>query len=87
MARRKAKSQLPGGFDPKRFLARVGGGRTVARFLPGNRIFAQGDAGNAVFYIQEGRVKLTVVSRQGKEAVIALNFSGWFNSLLLGPRS
>jgi CRP/FNR family transcriptional regulator, cyclic AMP receptor protein len=78
MARRKAISQLPGGFDPKRFLARVGSGRSVERFLSGNGIFAQGDPANAVFYIQEGQVKLTVVSRQGKEAVIGILGAGDF---------
>jgi CRP/FNR family transcriptional regulator, cyclic AMP receptor protein len=78
MARRKVTSQLPSGFDPKRFLARVGRGRSVTKFLPRNRIFAQGDPANAVFYIQEGRVKLTVVSRQGKEAVIAILGAGDF---------
>ena len=78
MARRKAKPQLPSGFDPKRFLAGVPSRRSVAKFLPGNRIFAQGDLANAVFYIQEGRVKLTVVSRQGKEAVIAILGAGDF---------
>ena len=60
------------------FLARVGRGRSVAKFRPGNRVFAQGDAANAVFYIQEGRVKLTVVSRQGKEAIIAILGAGDF---------
>jgi CRP-like cAMP-binding protein len=78
MARRKSKLQLPSGFDSKGFLAKVGSGRSVARFLPGNRIFAQGDPANAVFYIQEGRVKLTVVSRQGKEAVIGILGAGDF---------
>ncbi|HUK18737.1 MAG TPA: Crp/Fnr family transcriptional regulator [Bryobacteraceae bacterium] len=80
MARRKAeaKPQLSAGFDPKRFLAHIGRGRSVARFLPSNRIFAQGDPANAVFYIQEGRVKLTVVSRAGKEAVIAILGAGDF---------
>jgi CRP-like cAMP-binding protein len=50
----------------------------VDSYLPNNRIFAQGDPANAVFYIQQGRVKLTVVSRQGKEAVIALLGTGDF---------
>jgi CRP/FNR family cyclic AMP-dependent transcriptional regulator len=77
MARRKVKS-LTDRFDVKRFLARVGRGRTVATFLPGNQVFAQGDPADAVFYIQEGRVKLTVVSRQGKEAVIAILGAGDF---------
>jgi CRP/FNR family transcriptional regulator, cyclic AMP receptor protein len=80
MAKRKArpKPRLPESFDPKRFLAKVGSGRTIARFLPGDGIFAQGDPANAAFYIQEGRVKLTVVSRQGKEAVVAILGPGDF---------
>jgi len=80
MARRKAsiKPEVPNGFDPKRFLAQVGRGRSIARFLPNNSIFAQGEPANAVFYIQTGRVKLTVVSRQGKEAVIAILGAGDF---------
>jgi CRP/FNR family cyclic AMP-dependent transcriptional regulator len=78
MVRRKTKPQLASGFDPKRFLAKIGTGRSVVKFLRGNRIFAQGDPANAVFYIQEGRVKLTVVSRQGKEAVIGILGSGDF---------
>jgi CRP/FNR family cyclic AMP-dependent transcriptional regulator len=80
MAKRKVrpKPHLPEAFDPKRFLAKVGGGRTIARFLPGDGIFAQGDPADAAFYIQEGRVKLTVVSRQGKEAVIGILGPGDF---------
>jgi CRP/FNR family transcriptional regulator, cyclic AMP receptor protein len=80
MTRRKrtAKAQLPKEFDPRRFLSGVGSGRSVAEFLPNDRIFAQGDPSNAVFYIQEGRVKLTVVSRQGKEAVVAILGTGDF---------
>ncbi|HLK67815.1 MAG TPA: Crp/Fnr family transcriptional regulator [Bryobacteraceae bacterium] len=78
MARRKVKSQLPPGFDPKRFLAGAGSGRSVTKFLPNNPIFAQGDPADAVFYIQEGRVKVTVISRQGKEAVIGILGTGDF---------
>ncbi len=78
MARRKAKPQLPSRFDPNRFLAKIGRGRSVAKYIRGKPIFAQGDPANAVFYIQEGRVKLTVVSRQGKEAVIAILGPGDF---------
>ena len=50
----------------------------MAKYPQGTSIFAQGDPGNAVFYIQEGSVKLTVVSRQGKEAVIAILGAGDF---------
>jgi CRP-like cAMP-binding protein len=74
MARRKApvKPPLSKSFDPIAFLAKVGAGRSGAKFPPGSCIFAQGDPADAVFYIQEGQVKLSVVSQQGKEAVVAI---------------
>ena len=80
MARRKTtvKPHLPKGFDPRRFLARVDAGRTVSEYPQNGRVFLQGEPANAVFYIQAGRVKLTVVSRQGKEAVIAILGAGDF---------
>jgi CRP/FNR family transcriptional regulator, cyclic AMP receptor protein len=59
-------------FDPQAFLAKVGAGRTLVTYYEQSPIFTQGNAADAVFYIQEGQVKLTVVSEQGKEAVIAL---------------
>jgi len=80
MAKRKAtaKPQRSTSFDPQAFLAKVGAGRSATKFPQSSRIFAQGDAADAVFYIQEGRVKLTVVSRQGKEAVIGILGAGDF---------
>jgi CRP/FNR family cyclic AMP-dependent transcriptional regulator len=59
-------------FDPKIFLAKVGEGRTIAEYSKDQMVFSQGDPANAVFYIQKGKIKLTVVSNNGKEAVIAL---------------
>jgi CRP/FNR family cyclic AMP-dependent transcriptional regulator len=59
-------------FDPKVFLAKVGKGRTRAEYPKNQQVFSQGDAADAIFYIQKGKVKLTVVSSQGKEAVIAI---------------
>jgi CRP-like cAMP-binding protein len=59
-------------FNPKTFLARISEGRTDASYPRKQVIFAQGDPADAVFYVQKGRVKLTVVSKQGKEAVVAL---------------
>ncbi|MFZ0777997.1 MAG: Crp/Fnr family transcriptional regulator [Xanthobacteraceae bacterium] len=59
-------------FDPKSFLARIGDGRTIGKYRKGDVIFSQGDPGDAVFYIQKGKAKLTVVSEQGREAVIAM---------------
>jgi CRP/FNR family transcriptional regulator, cyclic AMP receptor protein len=67
----KAARRIPG-FDPKTFLARVSNGRSVESYQRKQVIFAQGDPADAVFYIQDGRVKLTVVSKEGKEAVVAL---------------
>ena len=54
-------------FDPKSFLAQVGGGHSVGKCGKGQVVFSQGDTGDAVFYIQKGKVKITVVSEQGKE--------------------
>ena len=59
-------------FDPKVFLANADGGRTIAKHQKGKILFSQGDPADAVFYIQQGKVKLTVISEQGKEAVVAL---------------
>jgi CRP-like cAMP-binding protein len=59
-------------FDPHTFLTHIGAGRTLVTYRQHSPIFAQGDVADAVFYIQSGQVKLTVVSARGKEAVIAL---------------
>jgi CRP-like cAMP-binding protein len=58
-------------FNPKTFLAKIGEGRSVASYSPGETVFMQGDPADAVFYIQKGKVKVTVVSEQGKEAIVA----------------
>src|ERR1700737_3986334 len=65
-------------FDPRKFLATIGEGRTVVAFPEKQTIFAQGDAANAVFYIQEGKVRLTVVSKIGKEATLGILSAGQF---------
>jgi len=67
-----------GPFNPQTFLAQVGDSRTILLCQKHQILFAQGDTANAVFYIQEGWVKLTVVSPQGKEAVVAILGSGDF---------
>jgi CRP-like cAMP-binding protein len=59
-------------FDPNTFLATIGAGRKFVLFPKKERIFTQGDDSDAVFYIQTGRVKLTVVSKTGKEATIGI---------------
>ena len=66
----KGKGKLP--FDPQSFLAKVGEGRSIGRYRKNQIIFSQGERADAVFYIQRGKVKITVVSEQGKEAVIAI---------------
>ena len=65
-------------FDPKAFLARVGEGKTILKFEKNQHVFEQGDAADAVFYIQKGRVKLTVLSEHGKEAVVGILEPGQF---------
>jgi CRP/FNR family transcriptional regulator, cyclic AMP receptor protein len=59
-------------FNPKSFLAKVGEGRSIGRYSKDRIVFSQGYPADAVFYIQKGKVKLTVVSEQGKEAVVAI---------------
>ena len=59
-------------FDSKSFLAKVGEGRTICKYRKDDVAFSQGDPADAVFYIQKGKVKVTVVSEQGKEAVVAI---------------
>jgi CRP/FNR family cyclic AMP-dependent transcriptional regulator len=66
------KSKVKPKFDPKSFLAKANGGRSISTHPKRQIIFAQGDAADAVFYIRTGKVKITVVSKQGKEAVVAI---------------
>ena|SRR5579884_4177 len=75
-------------FNPKTLLDRIDGGKVTLKFAGNEAIFRQGDVANAVFYLQEGRVKLTVVSKQGKEAIIALLEEGSFfgEGCLVGQR-
>jgi CRP/FNR family transcriptional regulator, cyclic AMP receptor protein len=72
MARKRSK------FDYKAFLATIDGGRTIATVPKKQTVFVQGDSSDAVFYIQTGRVKLTVVSKSGKEATIGILSEGDF---------
>jgi CRP/FNR family transcriptional regulator, cyclic AMP receptor protein len=65
-------------FDVSDFLSKMDGGRTLQTFRKDEKIFAQGDPADAVFYIQEGKVKVSVLSQQGKEAVVALHGGGDF---------
>jgi len=65
-------------FDVHHFLSRTGLGRSILQYPAKSVIFAQGDPADAVFYLQKGRAKLTVVSKQGKEATVALLARGDF---------
>jgi CRP/FNR family transcriptional regulator, cyclic AMP receptor protein len=66
------------GFDPHAFLATIGDGRKFVLFAKKQSFFTQGDAADAVFYLQTGKVKLTVVSKTGKEATIGILGEGDF---------
>src|ERR1700730_9629038 len=72
----KRKGKLP--FDPKVFLSKVNGGRTISDYRRDQNVFTQGERADSVFFIQSGKVKKTVVSEQGKEAVVALLGTGDF---------
>jgi CRP-like cAMP-binding protein len=65
-------------FRPSAFLARTGLGRTILDLKKGQTVFSQGDVANAVFYVQKGKIRLTVISKRGKEATISLLGSGSF---------
>ncbi len=66
------KANSKASFDPAVFLATVDGGRSISNYRKGDGLFVQGDPADAVFYIQRGKVKITVLSEQGKEAVVAV---------------
>src|SRR5438876_8596837 len=72
----KRKAKLP--FDPKVFLSKVNGGRAISDYRKDQIVYTQGESADAVFYIRSGKVKSTVVSEQGKEAVVALLGTGDF---------
>jgi CRP-like cAMP-binding protein len=69
MSRRQIEKPV---FDPEVFLAKADGGRTVSTYLKDQVVFLQGDPADAVFFIQKGKVKISVLSEQGKEAVVAV---------------
>jgi CRP-like cAMP-binding protein len=72
MKRRSPNSKPAPAFDPQAFLASVGQGRSLVHYKKDDQVFSQGDGAEAVYYIQRGKIKLTVVSQQGKEAVVAI---------------
>ena len=65
-------------FDPKLFLTTVDGGRALTNYRKDDVVFSQGEPADAVFYIQKGKVKLVVASKQGKQAVVAILGEGEF---------
>ena len=74
-------------FDPKAFLTKVGDGKTITRYKPGEIIFKQGEPAGAVYYLQYGSIKESVVSDQGREAVVGMLEPGLFfgTACLDGP--
>ena len=75
---RAIATKKPSKFDPHLFLSTIDGGRKIAVFPKKHRIFAQGGTSDAVFYLQKGKIKLTVVSAKGKEATIGILNEGDF---------
>jgi CRP/FNR family transcriptional regulator, cyclic AMP receptor protein len=73
----EAKKKKPA-FNVKSFLSTLDGSRTLASYHKNEKIFSQGDPADAVFYIQDGKVKVSIVSELGKEAVVALHGKGDF---------
>jgi CRP/FNR family cyclic AMP-dependent transcriptional regulator len=73
----KRQKSVPA-FDPYAFLTRIEAGKTTRGYRSKEVVFAQGDAGDAVFFLQDGRVKLTVVSNRGKEAIVGVLERGSF---------
>src|SRR5450631_1841068 len=74
MANKRSKES----FDPQKFLAKVGTGKTISTYLTNQVIFAQGEVADTIFYIQKGGVKIVVLSDQGKEAVVGILEPGQF---------
>jgi CRP/FNR family cyclic AMP-dependent transcriptional regulator len=70
--------KLKASFDPKSLLAKIGKSKTPADYKKNQKVFTQGDPAGAIYYVQQGRIKLTVVSKEGKEAAIAILGPGAF---------
>jgi CRP/FNR family cyclic AMP-dependent transcriptional regulator len=70
--------QIKKAFDPQVFLGEVGVGRSIERYAKNQKIFSQGDIADAVLFIQKGKVKITVLSEHGKEAVVGIFAEGQF---------
>jgi len=74
----KTKERPRPPFDPKAFLAKAGGGKAITNYHERQVVFSQSDPADSIFFVQEGKIKLTVVSAHGKEAVIAILGEGAF---------
>jgi CRP/FNR family transcriptional regulator, cyclic AMP receptor protein len=72
------KKKRTASFEPKAFLAKVGEGKSISKYRKDQTVFSQGEHAEAVFYIQKGRIKLTVISQRGKEAVLGILGSSHF---------
>jgi CRP/FNR family transcriptional regulator, cyclic AMP receptor protein len=74
-------------FDPLTFLGRIEAGKTVEKYRKNQKIYSQGDVGDTVFFVQKGKVKITVLSEHGKEAVVGIFAEGQFfgEGCLMGP--
>jgi CRP/FNR family cyclic AMP-dependent transcriptional regulator len=72
------RKRVKASFDPRKFLAKVGDGKAISHYRKNDVVFSQGEVADAVFYIQQGNVKLVVVSKHGKEAVVAILGPGHF---------
>jgi CRP/FNR family cyclic AMP-dependent transcriptional regulator len=73
-----AGNGMPDAFDPKVFLAKVGEGKTISIFQKDQNIFEQGETADTIYYLQKGKIKLTVQSERGKEAVVGILEAGQF---------
>src|SRR6202521_4406279 len=73
-----AAIQVKGAFDPQAFLGRVEAGKTIERYAKNQKIFSQGDVSDSVFFIRKCKVKITVLSEHGKEAVVGIFGEGQF---------
>jgi CRP/FNR family cyclic AMP-dependent transcriptional regulator len=82
VAKEKKKKQP---FDVETFLSTVDGGRTVSNYRKKDKVFSQGDPADSVFYIQDGKVKVCVISGLGKEAVVAPASSALCRAHRCGP--
>jgi CRP/FNR family transcriptional regulator, cyclic AMP receptor protein len=69
---------LKGGFDPQAFLGRAEVGKTIEKYAKNQKIFSQGEVADTVFFIQKGKVKITLLSEHGKEAVVGIFAAGQF---------